>query len=150
MDTYLLVKTLHVVAVISWMAGMLYLPRLYVYHVENWDKPDMRAVFCVMEHRLLRWIINPAMIVSFLAGIAMVEMGGVAWREGWFEAKLLLLLFMTILHGFLARWRKQLARGECHHSAKFYRIINEVVTLLMVGIVYFVIVRPAWADVVAV
>ncbi len=135
------VKAVHVIAVIAWMAGMLYLPRLFVYHAESLPGSDKSETFKVMERRLLRAIMNPAMIVSWVLGLWL------AWRGGWFEApwfhaKLTLVVLLSGMHGAMARWRKAFERDENVHSARFYRIANEVPTVLMIGIVILVIVRP--------
>ncbi len=135
------VKAVHVIAVIAWMAGMLYLPRLFVYHAESLPGSDKSETFKVMERRLLRAIMNPAMIVTWVLGLWL------AWRGGWFEApwfhaKLTLVVLLSGMHGAMARWRKAFERDENIHSARFYRIANEVPTVLMIGIVILVIVRP--------
>ncbi|MEM7170112.1 MAG: protoporphyrinogen oxidase HemJ [Pseudomonadota bacterium] len=140
-EAYLWVKALHIIAVISWMAGMLYLPRLYVYHSEAEAHSPLSETFKVMERRLLRLIINPAMIVAWLAGLAMAADLG-AWLEPWLHAKLLLLVGMQVIHAAFARWRRQFAVDQNRYSGRFFRIMNEVPTLLMIGIVVIVIVKP--------
>ncbi len=141
---YLWIKAFHVIAVISWMAGMLYLPRLFVYHCAAPVGSPQSETFKVMERRLLRLIINPAMTVTWLLGLAMIWlMGWEAFRQaGWLHAKLVLVLAMSTLHGFLARWRRHFANDANRHSARFYRLINEIPTVLLVGIVILVIVKP--------
>ena len=134
-------KALHVMAVMAWMAGMFYLPRLFVYHVEAKPNSDMTATFEVMERRLLRIIINPAMIVTWLTGLVLVWQQG-QYLNGWFHAKFAFVLLMSAFHGLLARWRKQLADGTNTHDSRFFRFANEVPTLLMAGIVILVIVKP--------
>jgi len=135
------IKALHVIAVISWMAGMLYLPRLFVYHCEAEPGSKQSETFKVMERRLLRAIINPAMIVTWLAGLYLAWSGH--WfSSSWFHAKLLLVLVLSAVHGFFARCVKGFARDQNRRSQKFYRIINEVPTVLMVLIVILVIVKP--------
>jgi putative membrane protein len=138
---YVWIKALHVIAVISWMAGMLYLPRLFVYHCEAEKGSPQSETFKVMERRLLKAIINPAMIVTWLAGLYLVWAGG-WYLSGWFHAKLLLVLIMSAVHGFLARCVKDFAIDGNRRSQRFYRIINEVPTVLMIGIVILVIVKP--------
>jgi protoporphyrinogen IX oxidase len=138
---YVWIKALHVIAVISWMAGMLYLPRLFVYHCAAEKGSPQSETFKVMELRLLKAIINPAMIVTWLAGLYLVWAGG-WYRSGWFHAKFLLVLIMSAVHGFLARCVKDFAIDGNRRSQRFYRIINEVPTLLMIGIVILVIVKP--------
>jgi protoporphyrinogen IX oxidase len=135
------IKALHVIAVISWMAGMLYLPRLFVYHCEAEVGSTQSETFKVMEWRLLKLIINPAMIVTWLAGIYL------AWSAHWytapwFHAKLTLVVILSGVHGFFVRWVKDFAADRNSRSKKFYRIINEVPTLLMIFIVILVIVKP--------
>jgi putative membrane protein len=138
---YLWIKALHVIAVISWMAGMLYLPRLFVYHCEAEKGLAQSETFKVMERRLLRAIINPAMIVTWLAGLYLVWAGG-WYLAPWFHAKFLLVLIMSTVHGFFARYVKDFAADRNQRSQKFYRVINEVPTVLMIGIVILVIVKP--------
>lgn len=141
MDLYLWLKALHVIAVIAWMAGMLYLPRLYVYHCKASPGSELSETFKVMERRLLRAIINPAMIAAWILGLSMAWQGDL-WAEGWFHGKLLLLLGMQLIHAAYARWRRQFATDANRHSERFYRFMNEVPTLLMIGIVILVIVKP--------
>lgn len=135
------IKALHVLAVISWMAGMLYLPRLFVYHVDAPAGSQQSETFKIMERRLLKAIMTPAMIVSWAAGLWVAVMIG-AFSQGWFHAKLLLVALLTACHGWLARLVKTFAADLNARPARFYRILNEVPTLLMVGIVIFVIVKP--------
>ena len=141
MDLYLWLKALHVISVIAWMAGMLYLPRLYVYHCKAKAGSEMSETFKVMERRLLRAIINPAMIASWIFGLSLAWMGG-WWYAGWFHGKLALLLGMQLIHAGYARWRRAFANDANAHDEKFFRIMNEVPTLLMIGIVILVIVKP--------
>lgn len=136
------IKAVHVIAVIAWMAGMLYLPRLYVYHVDAPVGSDQSETFKVMERRLLRGIINPAMIVALVFGLWMLVDNPTILHQPWMHAKLGLVIIMTGLHGALARWRKQFAVDANRHTARFYRIVNEVPAVLMVGIVILVIVKP--------
>jgi putative membrane protein len=135
------IKALHVIAVISWMAGMLYLPRLFVYHCEAETGSKQSETFKVMERRLLKGIINPAMILTWLLGLYLVWQGH--WiSAGWFHAKLFLVLVMSAIHGFFTRCVRDFANDRNVRSQKFYRIINEVPTILMIGIVILVIVKP--------
>lgn len=135
------IKALHVIAVISWMAGMLYLPRLFVYHCDAPPGSPQSETFKVMERRLLRAIINPAMAVTWLAGIWLIWKGG--WISSpWLHGKLALAIALSAVHGFFSRWVKDFAADRNTRSSKFYRIINEVPTVLMVGIVILVIVKP--------
>ena len=143
---YAWIKAFHVIAVISWMAGMLYLPRLFVYHCAAAPGSVQSETFKVMERRLLRAIINPAMIASWVLGLWLAWEGPdsrYGWfASGWFDAKLVLVLALSGVHGMLARWMKAFAVDQNRHSARFYRIINEVPTLLMIGIVILVVVKP--------
>lgn len=135
------IKALHVIAVISWMAGMLYLPRLFVYHCDAPPGSPQSETFKVMEWRLLKVIINPAMIVTWLAGIWLIWLGG--WiSSGWLHGKLALVIALSAVHGFFSRWVKDFAADRNTRSQKFYRIINEIPTVLMIGIVILVIVKP--------
>jgi len=138
---YVWIKALHVIAVISWMAGMLYLPRLFVYHCEADAGSKQSETFKVMERRLLKAIINPAMVVTWLAGLYLAWAG--QWLSaGWFHGKLLLVLILSGIHGLFSRWVKDFANDRNRRRQKFYRIINEVPTILMIGIVVLVIVKP--------
>ena len=135
------VKALHIVAVIAWMAGMLYLPRLFVYHCAAEAGSKQSETFKVMERRLLKAIINPAMIVSWGAGLYLAWSGH--WfSAGWLHAKLVLVLVLSGVHGFFARWVKDFAADRNSNSQKFYRLINEIPTLLMIGIVILVVIKP--------
>ncbi|MFG1208265.1 protoporphyrinogen oxidase HemJ [Xanthobacter flavus] len=135
------IKAVHVIAVIAWMAGMLYLPRLMVYHCAVEVGSVQSETFKVMERRLLKAIINPAMVVTWLAGLWLVYEGG-WYKAGWFHAKFALVLAMSAMHGFLVRWVREFAEDRNKRPARFYRIANEVPTLLMIGIVILVVVKP--------
>jgi putative membrane protein len=135
------VKALHIISVISWMAGMLYLPRLFVYHCGAPAGSPQSETFKVMERKLLRAIINPAMIATWVFGLWLVWLGGWAYA-GWFHAKLTLVIVMSGVHGMLARYVRDFAADQNRHSQKFYRIINEVPTLLMIAIVLLVVLKP--------
>lgn len=135
------IKALHVIAVISWMAGMLYLPRLMVYHCEAPVGSAQSETFKVMERRLLKAIINPAMTVTWLAGLWLAWDGG-WYLSGWFHAKFALVLAMSGFHGFLSARVKDFAADRNTRSQRFYRVANEVPTLLMIAIVILVIVKP--------
>ena len=138
---YLWIKALHVMAVISWMAAMLYLPRLFVYHCDAPKGSVQSETLKVMERRLLKGIANPAMIVTWLAGLYLLYEGG--WIvAGWMHGKLALVLALSAMHGANAKWTRQFANDANTHSSKFYRFANEVPALLMVGIVILVIVKP--------
>lgn len=136
------IKALHVISIIAWMAGLLYLPRLFVYHCEVAAGSDTSERFKVMERRLLRAIMNPAMIAAYVFGIAMIVMTPEWMKQGWLHAKLLFVLLLTASHMMMARWRREFAEDRNTRPQRFYRIANEVPTLLMIGIVIFVIVKP--------
>jgi putative membrane protein len=132
---------LHIIAVIAWMAGMLYLPRLFVYHTRAAKGSELSETFKVMERRLLRGIINPAMIAAWVLGLALAWQGD-HWGEGWFHAKVALLIGMQLIHAALAGWRRAFANDANTHSDRFYRFMNEVPTLLLIGIVILAVVKP--------
>jgi putative membrane protein len=135
------IKAFHVIAIISWMAGMLYLPRLFVYHCDAEIGSKQSETFKVMERRLFKAIINPAMMVAW--GLGLYMMWAHHWYSaGWFQGKLVLVILMSGIHGFFARRVRDFAADRNTKSHRFYRIINEVVTILMVGIVILVIVKP--------
>ena len=140
-DFYAWVKAVHVIAVISWMAGMLYLPRLFVYHCEAEAGSKQSETFKIMERRLLRAIINPAMVVSWVTGLWLAFEAGF-FRSGWLHGKLLLVVLLSGIHGIFVRWTREFSEDRNVRSQKFYRIVNEVPTLLMIGIVVLVIVKP--------
>ena len=141
---YLVTKAFHIIAVISWMAGMLYLPRLFVYHVDAEPGSKQSETFKVMERRLLKAIMTPSMLLAWILGLVLVfgfnavDMGS----EFWFHAKLTLLIVLTGIHGMIGKWRKDFEADRNMRSARFYRIMNEVPAVLMVGIVLLVVVKP--------
>ncbi len=140
---YLWVKALHIISVIAWMAGLLYLPRLFVYHVDADAGGELSETLKIMERRLLRFIMNPAMISSFVFGILLLmNMGESAWQEGWLHAKLVFVAALVAMHMAMARWRRDFAEDRNTRPAKFYRYANEAPTILMIGIVIFAVVRP--------
>ena len=145
MDWYLWIKSLHVVSDIAWLAGMLYLPRLFVYHVDAVAGSVQSETFKTMERRLLAVIMTPAMVVSWITGLALVHGlfgdGGFI-GAGWLHGKLLLVLLMSGAHGFFAGAVRRFAQDANRRSARFYRFMNEVPTLLMIGIVVLVVVKP--------
>jgi putative membrane protein len=141
MMTYNIVKALHIISIVAWMAGMLYLPRLFVYHSQLSPTSDARATFATMERRLLKAIMLPAMVASWAFGIWLATLLG-AWNQGWLHAKLLLVLVLSGLHGFLSAEARRLAQGSQSRPSKFYRIINEVPTLILIGVVFLVVLKP--------
>lgn len=144
MDIYLLAKTLHIIAFISWMAGMFYLPRLYVYHADAPKGGELSETLKVMERKLLRYIMNPAMIATWLIGIWLVIITGYGGpgTGGWIHAKIVLVLLMSGAHGAMAGMRKKFERDENTKTAKFFRIFNEVPTVLLIGIVVLAVFKP--------
>lgn len=139
---YLLFKALHIISVISWMAGMLYLPRLFVYHAQlDMDSPT-HPLFKVMERRLLRYIINPAMIAALLFGIIMLIANPSLLHDGWMHGKMMALIGMFAVHGMIARYRKDFEKDVNRHSHKFYRYLNEIPTVLMIIIILLVVMKP--------
>jgi len=135
------IKALHVLAMIAWMAGMLYLPRLFVYHADAEPGSDKSETFKIMERKLLRGIINPSMIVTWVCGLIMF-VHFEFWTEGWMHAKWLGIIALSTMHGLYARWRKDFERDENTRSATFYRVWNEVPVLFIILIVIMVIVKP--------
>ena len=137
------VKSVHLMAVIAWMAGLFYLPRLFVYHTQSAVGSDQDALFKIMERRLLRAIMNPAMIVAWLLGITLVLTPGVmSWTAGWWHVKFASVLAMTWFHMHLAGQRKVFERGDRPRTERYWRAMNEVPTLLMIAIVLMVIAKP--------
>ncbi len=143
MNLYLLFKSLHLIAVISWMAGLLYLPRIFVYHVENYQKKEATEIFEIMEKRLFNYIMRPAMLLSWLLGIILIlNIGIEAFSFLWLQIKLILVFLMSVYNEYLGKCIKLLKIGENKKSAKFYRIINEIPTILLILIVFIVIFKP--------
>jgi protoporphyrinogen IX oxidase len=136
------IKALHVISVIAWMAGMLYLPRLYVYHADTEPGSPTSEMFKAMERRLLRGIINPAMIATWGFGIWMLALYPAFLQQGFMQVKLAMVLGMQIIHAMLARYRRHFAEDRNIHSARFYRILNEIPMVLIAVIVVMIIVRP--------
>ena len=140
---YLWLKAFHVIAVISWMAGMLYLPRLFVYHAEVAVGSPQSETFKVMERRLLRYITTPAMLASWALGLWLAFSGAIDWsHDGWFHLKLALVIALSAFHGLLAMWTRDFALDRNRRPARFYRVANEIPTLLMIAIVILAVVRP--------
>jgi putative membrane protein len=142
-DAYLWIKALHIMSVIAWMAGMLYLPRLYAYHAAAESGSAQSETFKIMERRLLRGIINPAMIAALVFGVLLVLTPGVIdWGAGWVWVKLAAVTVMFGIHGNLSRWRRDFEKDANRHSARFYKFWNEVPAVLMVLIVIMIVVKP--------
>ena len=142
-EALLWIKALHIIAAIAWMAGLLYLPRLFVYHTNAAPGSEASETFKVMERRLLRAIMNPAMIAVFLTGgLILSAPGGPAWDQGWLLAKLVCAAGLLALHMMMARWRRRFANDANTRSGKFYRVVNEAPTVLMIAIVILAVVKP--------
>lgn len=142
-EYYLLLKSLHLIAVIAWMAGLMYLPRLYVYHCDAAPGSVQSETFKLMERRLLRGIINPAMIAAFgLGGLLGLIPGLIDWSSGWIWLKLALALVLAGIHGLFARWRKDFEADANKRPARFYRIANEAPFVIMAAIVLLVVLKP--------
>ena len=146
MNTYLLFKSIHLIAVISWMAGLLYLPRIFVYHSEavtNNKSEDLTSTLKVMERRLFIYIMNPAMIVSWIFGILLIHTIGMDnFGSIWLQLKLAFVIILTIYHFFLFQCLRKFAENTNTYSPKFYRIINEIPTVLLIGIILVVVFKP--------
>ena len=143
MNTYLLFKSLHLIAVISWMAGLLYLPRIFVYHSQNNDKPLISDVFKVMEKKLFFYIMTPAMILSWVFGLILIhEIGFDKLGQTWMILKLIFVTLLTFYHFYLGRILSQFKEDLNTHTHKFYRLINEIPTLLLILIIFVVIFKP--------
>ena len=143
MNTYLIFKALHLISVISWMAGLLYLPRIFVYHAQNNSEKKVSEVFKVMEGKLFFYIMNPAMVLSWLFGLLLIhEIGFQQIGQTWMILKLLFVFILTIYHFYLGRVLTQFSNDLNKHSHKFYRFINEIPTLLLILIVFVVVLKP--------
>lgn len=135
------IKALHIIAVIAWMAGLLYLPRLFVYHCAATPGSELSETLKIMERRLLRVIMNPAMLASWGFGL-WLALSGDLWAQPWFQLKLLAVLALTGAHMAMGRWRRDFANDANRRSARFFRLANEAPTLLMIGIVILAVVKP--------
>jgi protoporphyrinogen IX oxidase len=142
-SAYPWIKAAHIVAVVAWMAGLLYLPRLFVYHAGVPAGSETAGVFAVMERRLLHGIMNPALALTIGFGVALAAMPGVVdWRQGWIWAKLALVMVLAVFHYLLARWRRGFAAGAVPHGARFFRLVNEIPMVVLIVIVTLVVVKP--------
>jgi putative membrane protein len=136
-------KALHIISVVAWMAGLLYLPRLFVYHANAAAGSDKSETFKVMERRLLRGIMHPAMIATLVFGALLARVpGAVDWQAGWIYAKLVLVVALIAMHYLCMRWQRDFAADRNRHAAKFYRAVNEVPTVILIAIVILVVVKP--------
>ena len=143
MNTYLLFKALHLIAIISWMAGLLYLPRIFVYHSETLNNEDKNNTFKIMERRLFLYIMNPSMILSWLFGLLLLHSIGLnSLKEFWLITKLILVVSLTFYHFFLFKCLRSFSENNNTHSPRFFRIINEVPTILLIAIIFVVVFKP--------
>ena len=143
MNLYLIIKSLHLIAVISWMAGLLYLPRIFVYHVENFEKENATDIFEIMEKRLYSYIMRPAMLFSWIFGIILIYLNGLdVLLNLWMQIKLALVVILSAYHEYLGKCLTSLKKRTNTKTAKFYRYINEVPTILLILIVFVVIIKP--------
>ena len=143
MNSYLLFKSLHLISVVAWMAGLLYLPRIFVYHVENNEKKQATDIFEVMEKRLYFYIMKPAMILTWLFGIILVYLNGLEiFSQLWIQLKFVLVILLSIYHEYLGKCLYLLKNNTNTRSAKYYRVINEIPTIILILIVFIVIFKP--------
>ena len=143
MNFYLLFKSLHLIAVVSWMAGLLYLPRIFVYHVENNEKKEVTDIFEVMEKRLFFFIMRPAMILSWVFGLVLVYLNGLEiFSQLWFQIKIVLMILLSAYNDYLGKCLAALKNSTNSRSAKFFRIINEIPTVILIIVVFLAIFKP--------
>ena len=143
MNTYFLFKSIHLIAVISWMAGLLYLPRIFVYHAENIEDTNPSNIFKTMERKLFYYIMTPAMILSWIFGLILIfTLGFSVFNELWIQLKLIFVILLTIYHFYLGKCVSNFAINQNNSSSKFYRIINEIPTILLIIIVFIVVFKP--------
>ena len=143
MNSYLLFKSLHLIAVVSWMAGLLYLPRIFVYHVENKDKREATDIFEVMEKRLFFYIMRPAMIFTWIFGLILIYLNGIEiFSQLWMQLKIVFVILLSVYNDYLGKCLLSLKNNSNTRSAKFFRIINEIPTVMLISIVFLVIFKP--------
>ena len=143
MNAYLIFKSLHLIVVISWMAGLLYLPRIFVYHTENLQDSNSSDIFKIMEKKLFYYIMTPAMILSWIFGLILIfTLGFSVLNELWVQLKLIFVILLTIYHFYLGKCVSNFAINQNNSSSKFYRIINEIPTILLIIIVFIVVFKP--------
>ena len=143
MNSYLLFKSLHLIAVVSWMAGLLYLPRIFVYHVENKNKKEATDIFEVMEKRLFFYIMRPAMILTWIFGLILIYLSGIEiFSQLWIQIKIVLVILLSAYNDYLGKCLVSLKNNSNIRSAKFFRIINEIPTVMLIFIVFLVIFKP--------
>ena len=145
MNSYLLFKSLHLIAVVSWMAGLLYLPRIFVYHVENKEKKEATDIFEIMEKRLFLYIMRPAMIFTWIFGLILIYLNGIEiFSQLWMQVKLVLVILLSVYNDYLGRCLASLKNNSNSRSSKFFRIINEIPTVMLIFIVFLAIFKPIW------
>ena len=145
MNSYLLFKSLHLIAVVSWMAGLLYLPRIFVYHVENKEKKEATDIFEVMEKKLFFYIMRPAMIFTWIFGLILIYLNGIEiFSQLWMQIKLALVILLSVYNDYLGRCLVSLKNNSNSRSSKFFRIINEIPTVMLIFIVFLAIFKPIW------
>ena len=143
MNSYLLFKSLHLIAVVSWMAGLLYLPRIFVYHVENKNKKEATDIFEVMEKRLFLYIMRPAMILTWIFGLILIYLNGIEiFSQLWMQLKIVLVILLSAYNDYLGKCLLSLKNNTNIRSAKFFRIINEIPTVMLIFVVFLVIFKP--------
>ena len=143
MNSYLLFKSLHLIAVISWMAGLLYLPRIFVYHVENKDKKEATDIFEVMEKRLFFYIMRPAMILTWIFGLILIYLNGIeVFSQLWMQLKIVLVILLSVYNDYLGKCLLSLKNNSNTRSAKFFRIFNEIPTVILIFTIFLVIFKP--------
>ena len=143
MNTYLLFKSLHLIAVVSWMAGLLYLPRIFVYHVENKEKKEATDIFEVMERKLFFYIMRPAMIFSWVFGLILIYLNGLEiFAQLWFQLKIFLIVLLSAYNDFLGKCLHSLKNSTNKRSAKYFRIINEIPTVILIIVVFLAFFKP--------
>ena len=145
MNSYLLFKSLHLIAMVSWMAGLLYLPRIFVYHVESKEKKIITDVFEVMERRLFYYIMRPAMILTWVFGLILIHFNGIEiFSQLWMQIKIVLVILLSAYNDYLGRCLIALKNSSSTKSAKFFRIINEIRTVILIIVVFLAIFKPIW------
>ena len=143
MNSYLLFKSLHLIAVISWMAGLLYLPRIFVYHVENTEKKETTEIFEVMEKKLFFYIMRPAMIFTWIFGLILIYLNGIEiFSQLWMQIKIILVILLSVYNDYHGKCLSSLKNNTNSKSSKFYRIINEIPTIILIFVVFLVIFKP--------
>ena len=143
MNSYLLFKSLHLIAVVSWMAGLLYLPRIFVYHVENKEKKEATNIFEIMEKKLFYYIMRPAMIFTWIFGLVLIYLNGIEiFSQLWMQIKIVLVILLSAYNDYLGKCLLSLKNNSNIRSAKFFRIINEIPTIMLIFIVFLVIFKP--------